>query len=65
MDTKGLLASKTIQGVLIAAAPLLAKWLDISPEFMTEAMMALVQVVGLIYAVYGRYRAEKKLKGIM
>ena len=67
-DTKSILASKTLWGVLIAALPTVAKLFgyeiaDISSftSGANEAVDGIIALVGSAIAVYGRLTATAKL----
>lgn len=66
MNTKSILGSKTIWGLLVAALPLVASLFGfhLAPGFEAEAQATvdqLVQVAGLAFAAYGRVVATTKL----
>ncbi len=63
---KSILASKTIWGILIAAAPTVAQLFgyQLGANFATEAagtVDQLVQLAGLAFAAYGRMKATTAL----
>ena len=65
MDTKGLLASKTVWGtiVMIAATALSFFKIDLGDQGpWVEAVMSLV---GAATAIYGRITAVKKISGVV
>ncbi len=63
-ETKGLLASKTAWGCLVAMLPFIH---DVALTFLTGAPIsdqAAVAMVGALSALIGRLRATKDIKGL-
>ncbi len=61
---KNFLTSKTIWGLLIMAVPWIAKnilGIDVTETEAESAVESIVKVAGFALAVYGRFRADKKL----
>lgn len=65
MDSKSFLASKTIQGIVLVVIGLVLQILETRGiTFLGSAddlVQVILQVVGSIYAVYGRFKVETKL----
>ena len=66
-ETKGLLASTTTQGAIIAGLPAIDAvlvQLGVFPEpLLTPAFGAIVSAAGAILAIWGRVKATKKING--
>ena len=55
--------SKTLQGLLIMSLPTVLGWfgVDIAPETAIEWLDEALEVVGFLYAAYGRFVAKRSL----
>lgn len=65
-STKSLLASKTVWGVAISMAALVAQALGFNMDEslqmeLTDTALKVVEVAGLVFAGYGRVVASKKI----
>lgn len=67
-QTKGLVASKTVQGAVIAGLPAIDHLLTVLGVFqaplLSEAAAAVASAAGALLAIYGRIKASKKLFGL-
>jgi len=66
-ETKGLLGSKTVWGVLIMLlGPLVLRWtgIDLSSETGVELADKLPELVGAFLAIYGRAKADGRIDDI-
>ena len=61
METKKWYQSKTIYGILLTAVITIASWFGVMPEALPETVERILQLVGLIFATYGRSVAKKPL----
>lgn len=66
-ETKGLLASTTTQGAIIAGLPaidaVLVQLGVFTEPLLTPAFGAIVSAAGAILAIWGRVKATKKISG--
>lgn len=69
MQKKGALSSKTVWGGAIAALPALDALLvalKILPvPFLGDAAQILTSAIGGVLSIFGRFKAEKKISGLM
>lgn len=67
VNTKGALSSTTVQGAIIAGLPaidaILVQVGVFTEPILTAALSAVVSAAGSLLAVWGRIKAQKKLKG--
>ena len=65
LETKSFLMSKTLQGILLIAISIGLKYLETKGiTFLgsgQELVDSLIQLIGFVWAIFGRFQATKKL----
>ena len=64
METKGLFTSKTVWGAIIAIGATIAKMAGFDIGDTEGLVNDIVVLAGAIIAIYGRFKAVKKIEGI-
>ena len=64
MGSKFFLKSKGVIGVIIAAIPLISSWTGIAAGVLSGSVDDVVQIAGLVLALWGRLTARERLTAL-
>jgi uncharacterized membrane protein len=62
MQTKSWWQSKTIWGIILAAAIAVAQVFGVTPEAIPDSVEKIIQLIALAWSVYGRITADTVIK---
>lgn len=58
-NEKWIVYSKTFQGIIVALSPLVARWLGVTEDQISQGAAQVVQIFGLLWAFYGNVKRKE------